>query len=63
VYVHLSTRIGEPVDQPWTGVQVILPDGMRLEDVERPIRDVAEAELHRMAEFQAELIRGEYPVC
>ena len=63
VYVHLSVRIGEPVDRPWTGVQVILPDGMGLVDVERAIGEVVEAELHRMPEFQAELIRGEHPVC
>ena len=63
VYVHLSVRIGEPVDRPWTGVQVVLPDRMGLVDVERAIREVVEAELHRMPEFQAELIRGEHPVC
>lgn len=63
VYVHLATRIGEPVDKPWTGVQVVLPDGMALSDVERAVREVVEAELHRMPEFRAELIRGEHPVC
>jgi S-adenosylmethionine synthetase len=30
VTVHLSVRIGEPVDRPWTGVQVILPRGMSI---------------------------------
>jgi S-adenosylmethionine synthetase len=63
VYVYLACRIGEPVDRPWTGVQVILPPGMGLADVENTIRDVVEAELQRMPEFQAELIRGEHPVC
>jgi S-adenosylmethionine synthetase len=63
VYVHLAARIGEPVDRPWTGVQVILPPGVTLGDVEASIRDVVDAEISRMREFRAELIRGEHPVC
>ena len=63
VSVHLAVRIGEPVDRPWTGVQVVLADGMRLEDVNKRIRDVVETELARLPTFRAELIRGEYPVC
>ena len=63
VYVHLSARIGEPVDRPWTGVQVVLPPGMESADVEPVIRDVVEAEVARMPEFRGELIRGEHRVC
>ena len=63
VYVHLSARIGEPVDMPWTGVQVVLPAGMEMGDVDRSIRGVVEAEVARMPEFRAELIRGEHRVC
>jgi S-adenosylmethionine synthetase len=63
VYVHLSARIGEPVDAPWTGVQVVLPSGMETADVEGMVRDVIEAELARMPQFRDELIRGEHPVC
>jgi S-adenosylmethionine synthetase len=63
VYVHLSARIGEPVDRPWTGVQVVLPAGMELDDVEAAVRETVEVEVARMAEFRAELIRGEHPVC
>jgi S-adenosylmethionine synthetase len=63
VYVHLVVRIGEPVDRPWTGVQVLLPPGTALEDVEPEIRQVAEAELARLPAFRAELARGEHPVC
>jgi S-adenosylmethionine synthetase len=63
VYVHLWARIGDPVNRPWTGVQLILPEGMALGDIERAIREVVEAELDRLADFQAELIRGEHPVC
>lgn len=61
--VHLAVRIGEPVDRPWTGVQVILPRDVALADVEAPIRAVVAAELARMTEFRKELIRGAYPVC
>jgi S-adenosylmethionine synthetase len=63
VYVHLCTRIGEPVDRPWISVQIVPGDGMRLRDVEADIREVMEAELARMPAFRAELIRGEHPVC
>lgn len=63
VTVHLAVRIGEPVGQPWTGVQMLLSDGVRLGDVERDVRDVVEAELARMPEFQSELMQGAYPVC
>jgi S-adenosylmethionine synthetase len=63
VYVHMVMRIGEPVDRPWTGVQVVLPAGAALEHVEGEIRHVVEVELARMPAFRAELIRGEYPVC
>jgi S-adenosylmethionine synthetase len=63
VYVHMVVRIGEPVDRPWTGVQVILPAGAALEDVEGEIRHVVEVELARMPAFRAELVRGEHPVC
>jgi len=63
VHVHLATRIGDPVDQPWTGVQLILPDGMALADIAATVRETVSAELARMRDFQAELIRGEHPVC
>lgn len=63
VYVHLAVRIGEPVDRPWTGVQLILPDGMSLSDVAASVREVVQTELARLPEFRAELARGEYPVC
>ena len=63
VYVHLATRIGEPVDRPWAGVQLVLADGVRLGDVERPVKENARAELARMPIFKRELIDGQYPVC
>ena len=63
VYVHLAVRIGEPVDRPWTGVQLILPEGMILSDVAASVREVVQTELARLPEFRAELARGEYPVC
>jgi S-adenosylmethionine synthetase len=63
VYVHLATRIGSPVDRPWTGVQVVVPTGGDVADFEPAIREVIERELACMAEFRAALIRGEHPVC
>jgi S-adenosylmethionine synthetase len=63
VYVNLATRIGAPVDEPWVGVQIVAPDGVTADDVRPVIQSVVDAELARMPEFRAELIRGEYPVC
>jgi S-adenosylmethionine synthetase len=63
VHVHMASRIGEPVDRPWTGVQVVLPAGRALDDVEWAIREVVEAEIGRLPQFRSELIRGLHPVC
>lgn len=63
VYVHLASRIGAPVNQPWTGVQVILPDGMQLAAIEAAVRETVDTELARLREFQAELVRGVHAVC
>jgi S-adenosylmethionine synthetase len=62
VYVHLMARIGEPIDRPWAGVQVILPAPLALSDVEQAIRDVVEGEVARLPAFREELVRGEHPV-
>jgi S-adenosylmethionine synthetase len=63
VYVHLAARIGEPVDCPWVGVQVVLEEGAALADVEAAIRRTIDAEVERLPEFRARLARGELPVC
>jgi S-adenosylmethionine synthetase len=63
VYVHLMARIGEPVDRPWAAVQVILPPGLTLADVEPSIRAVMEAGLAGLPAFRQTLLRGECPVC
>ena len=63
VYVHLASRIGDPVDQPWVGVQVVLADGAALGDVEGVIRETVETEIERLAEFRARLGRGEFSIC
>jgi len=63
VYVHLAARIGEPVDRPWVGVQVVLERDVGLPDVEAGIRATVDAELARLPEFRARLGRGEFAVC
>jgi S-adenosylmethionine synthetase len=63
VYVHLTARIGAPVDQPRTSVQVILRGGVALADVEDRIRSIVAAQLAEMPTFQRELIEGKYAVC
>lgn len=63
VYVHIATRIGEPVDRPWVGVQVLLEDGVALADVEPAIKERVDAELDQLPDFRARLGRGEFSVC
>lgn len=63
VYVHLAVQIGQRLDRPWAGVQLVLPPGGRLADFEATIHDVIDAELSRLPAFCGELIRGEHPVC
>jgi S-adenosylmethionine synthetase len=63
VYVNLMTSIGQPVDRPWAGVQVILADGTRLADVEATIRAVVDEELAAFGAFRERLLSGEYRVC
>jgi S-adenosylmethionine synthetase len=62
VYVHLATRIGEPVGRPWVGVQIVPGPRAEPRELEPEIRDVVETELARMSVFRSELLRGAYPV-
>lgn len=63
VYVHLAARIGQPVNDPATCVQLVLPAGMAADDIAPIVHEVVAAELDNMAAFCAALIRGEYSVC
>lgn len=63
VYVHVAARIGEAVDRPWVGIQVVLDEGAALSDLEPVIRETVEAEIARLPDFRARLGRGEFSVC
>jgi S-adenosylmethionine synthetase len=63
LYVHLMARIGDPVDRPWAAVQVILPPGLVLGDVEPAIREVMEQGVAGLPAFREALLRGEHAVC
>ena len=63
VYVNLAGRIGEPVDDPWVGIQVVLETGVQLADVEPSIRATVESVLASLPQFRERLGRGEMPVC
>lgn len=63
VYVHLVARIGEPIDRPWVGIQLVLEPGVAIGDVERAVQETAERELERLPDFRARLGRGEFSVC
>ena len=63
LYVHLMARIGDPIDRPWAAVQVILPPGLTLADVEPAIREEMEQGLAGLPAFREALLRGEHSVC
>jgi S-adenosylmethionine synthetase len=63
VYVHLATRIGDPVDAPRVAVEVVLAAGATPGDVDASIREVVATEVARLPEFRQELVRGEHAVC
>lgn len=63
VYVNLMARIGDPVDRPWAAVQVVLPPGLALADVEPAIREGLESEIAELPGFRERLLRGEHRVC
>lgn len=63
VYVNLAVRIGEPVHQPWSSVQVVLPSHLSVADVAPLVQQVVAEQLARMPALRDELIRGTHPVC
>jgi S-adenosylmethionine synthetase len=63
VYVHLAARIGDPVDRPWVGVQVVLDEGVALPDVEPGIQHVIHSEIEQLPAFRSRLALGAFPVC
>jgi len=63
VYVTLSAHIGDPVDAPRAGVQLILAPGATVADVEPRIRDLVNRECANMPAFVRDLSTGRYAVC
>ena len=63
VYVWLCSQIGRPVERPWlSSVQLVLPEGMALADVQPAVESVVARELEGMTEFTERLARGDLPV-
>jgi S-adenosylmethionine synthetase len=63
VYVHLAARIGDPIDRPWVGVQLVPDEGVALADVETAVREAVLAQLEQLPTFRTRLARGDFPVC
>lgn len=63
VNVWLCSQIGRPLDDPWSvSVAPIVAPGVRLEDVEGPIRALVRRELQEIDHFTDRLCRGDIPV-
>jgi S-adenosylmethionine synthetase len=63
VTVWLCSQIGKPIDRPLMAVaQVILAEGVGLEDVRRPVAEVIDRELAGIRHFTRRLAQGELAV-
>lgn len=63
-YVLLLSRIGAPVDRPrMAAAQLLLEDGVALDDLRPAVEAHIARALAGMAAFCAELSAGKYPVC
>ncbi len=64
VYVWLCSRIGQPLDQPWsTSIHLSLDNHACLGDIEGLVQDIVNQELSVVDQFTQQLTRGELPVC
>jgi S-adenosylmethionine synthetase len=64
VYVWLLSQIGQPVDTPkLVSVQTVLEKGVRLQEVEKEIRNVVEDHIVNINSFVKELIEGKVKFC
>ncbi len=63
-YVLLLSQIGAPVDRPrMAAAQLLLQDGVELEEVRARVEQRIGQALARMGAFCTELSAGKYPVC
>jgi S-adenosylmethionine synthetase len=64
VYVWLCSRIGQPLDAPWSSsVQLALSAGATLGDVQQRVSDIVNQELSGVYRFTERVTRGELPIC
>jgi S-adenosylmethionine synthetase len=64
VTVYLCSQIGKPVDHPLVAsAQIMLEEGVLLEDVRGRVVEVIESEFEHIHEFTARLSRGEFTIC
>ena len=64
VYVSLGSKIGQRIDKPaFQSVQVCLAPGVRLADVESPIRALLSARLETMPAFLERVQAGAFAIC
>jgi len=64
VYVWLLSQIGQPVDTPkLISVQTVLEKGVKLQEVEKEIRNIVEDHIVNINSFVKELIEGKVKFC
>jgi S-adenosylmethionine synthetase len=63
VYIRMCSQIGKPLDQPKiASAQLVLQQGVALEEVRPAVEAILNRELSAMGDFTARLARGEFPV-
>lgn len=64
VYIWLLSQIGKPIDQPAiAAAQVVLQSGNSLENLQKNIAEVVDAELANIDKFTMDLAFGRIPIC
>lgn len=58
LHIMLLTQIGSPINEPTASIQVILEDGLKLEDVEDDIKEVINRNLDNIRDITKLVIEG-----
>jgi S-adenosylmethionine synthetase len=63
-YVWLCSRIGRPLDEPWSAsVELALASGATIDDVQAAVEEVVAEEILNIGAITQQLTRGELAVC
>lgn len=63
-YIWMCSQIGQPIDRPLiASAQLVVKPGVRMADLEKPVKEVIERELANIYTFTDRLSKGEFGIC